>query len=215
VYAKIFESMYDGSLATVGPWEALVTFQQMLVLADRYGVVDMTPEAISRRTTIPLEIIRKGIAALEQPDSLSRDPNLEGRRITRLAEHRDWGWEIVNHSKYRQIRSAEERRDYQRKWQAKRRLEEKKTSAPVNPDSPKEKSTKRPKANGKHPIGEWTPSPDFLKALAEHYHATQADLQRTWENLKDYCASSGKQYADYNAAFRSFLRRDMERSKAQ
>ena len=106
--------MYHGSLATVGPWEALVTFQQFLILSDRLGTVDMTAEVIARITTVPLEIITKGIAVLEQPDPHSRNMVEEGRRIKRLSEHRDWGWQIVNHGHYRAIRSAEERRDYMR-----------------------------------------------------------------------------------------------------
>jgi hypothetical protein len=116
MYGKLFLQMYDGTLATVGPWQALVTFQQMIILANDEGVVDMTPEAISRRTTIPLEVIKIGIVALEQPDSGSRSPGLDGRRIVRLAEHRDWGWSIVNHAHYKAIKSEAERREYQRTY---------------------------------------------------------------------------------------------------
>ena len=101
MYGKIFVSMFDGTLATVGPWEALVTFQQLLILADKYGTVDMTPEAIARRTTVPLEIIRKGLEALEKPDPHSRTPDEEGRRIVPLSDSRPWGWKIVNHAHYR------------------------------------------------------------------------------------------------------------------
>lgn len=121
MYGKLFEQMYDGTLATKGPWQALVTFQQFIILADKRGDVDMTPEAISRRTTIPLEIIRQGIEALEQPDSESRSPALDGRRIVRLSENREWGWNVVNHGYYRKIRSQEERREYMRIYQRKRR----------------------------------------------------------------------------------------------
>src|SRR3990167_4534306 len=112
MFGKVFSSMYDGTLATRGPWQALVTFQQFIVLADRHGVVDMTAEAIARRTTIPLEIINIGITALEQPDSESRSPELDGRRIARLSPDRPWGWQIVNYDKYRRIRSEDERREY-------------------------------------------------------------------------------------------------------
>ena len=121
MYGKLFASMYDGSLAMVGPWEALVTFQQLIVLADREGFVDMTQEAISRRTIIPIEIIRKGIDVLEQPDAQSRDPGNDGRRIERISEHRDWGWKILNYSKYRAIRTADERREYMRDYMRKKR----------------------------------------------------------------------------------------------
>lgn len=120
--------MYHGSLATVGPWEALVTFQQFLILSDRLGTVDMTAEVIARISTIPLDIITKGIAVLEQPDPSSRNPAENGARIKRISEHRDWGWQIVNHAHYRAIRSAEERRDYMRV-----KMAEKRATLPVPP----------------------------------------------------------------------------------
>jgi hypothetical protein len=134
VYGKLFASMYDGSLATVGPWEALVTFQQFVILADREGFVDMTHEAISRRTIIPLQIIRKGIEVLEQPDPQSRDEGNEGRRILRIADHRDWGWKIVNYAKYRAIRSADERREYMREYMRKQAARGKEQPLPPNFD---------------------------------------------------------------------------------
>lgn len=121
MYGKLFQQMFDGTLATTGPWEALVTFQQLVILADRHGIVDLTPEAISRRTTIPLNIIQKGVAALERPDPESRTPDEGGCRIVRLSDSRPWGWRIVNHAKYRAIRSQEERREYMRQYQRERR----------------------------------------------------------------------------------------------
>jgi hypothetical protein len=132
MYGKVFESMYDGTLASKGPWQALVTFQQMIVLANKDGMVDMTAHAISRRTSIPLEIIQIGIAALLAPDPDSRTPDEDGRRIVPLEEHRDWGWQIVNHLKYQALRSAEERREYLRVAQAKRRGKLKQQSTNVN-----------------------------------------------------------------------------------
>lgn len=121
VFGKIFASMYEGSLCVKGPWEALVTFQQLIVIADKHGVVDLTAEAISRRTTIPLTIIEKGLRALEKPDPESRTPDEGGRRIVRLSSKRSWGWRIVNYLKYRDIRNQEARRDYHRQyWQEKR-----------------------------------------------------------------------------------------------
>jgi hypothetical protein len=132
MYGKLFAQMYDGTLATKGPWEALITFQQMIILCDQTGILDMTPEALSRRTTIPLEIIKAGIEALEQPDPESRTETLEGRRITRLSEGRSWGWQIVNYEHYRKIRSQEDRRTYQRELMRQRRAEVKAVSNPVS-----------------------------------------------------------------------------------
>lgn len=119
VFGKIFASIYDGTLGE--HWQALVTFQQMIVLCDADGVVDMTPEALSRNTGIPLRIIRAGIIVLESPDPSSRSPAEDGRRIIRLQAHRDWGWRLVNHQKYRDLRSAIDRREYMRDYMRARR----------------------------------------------------------------------------------------------
>jgi hypothetical protein len=125
VYAKVFAQIFDGSLCTHGPWEALVTFQQLLVLADQEGNVDMTAEAISRRTTIPLEIIKTGIAALLKPDPQSRTPTELGRRIIPLSDGRDWGWLVVNYKQYRQLKREEDRREYHRDyWHTRKKKEE-------------------------------------------------------------------------------------------
>jgi hypothetical protein len=116
MYTKIFRQIYEGTLCTKGPWQALVTFQQFLILADKFGVVDMTAEAIARITTVPIDVINIGISALEQEDSGSRNSNLNGRRIARLRDHTTWGWQIVNYEAFAKIRSAEERREYQREY---------------------------------------------------------------------------------------------------
>lgn len=112
MYGKVFSSMYDGTLA--GNWEAIVTMQQLVVLANADGVVDKTPEAIARLTTIPIHIIKKGLEFLAQPDPRSRTPGEDGRRIVLLDEHRDWGWRLVNHGKYKRLRNMEDKREADR-----------------------------------------------------------------------------------------------------
>lgn len=119
MYGKIFSAMYDGSL--YGNWEAIVTFQQMIVLCGPDGVVDMTPQALAARTSIPLDIIKKGIQALEAPDPDSRTPDLDGRRIERLDDHRPWGWRIVNYTRYRKLVDAETVREQNRARQQRKR----------------------------------------------------------------------------------------------
>lgn len=115
MYGKVFDSMYDGTL--YGQWEAIVTFQQMIVLADADGIVDMTPQAMAARTSIPLEIIKKGIPTLEAPDPYSRTPGQDGKRIELIDAHRPWGWHIVNHEKYKNLRDAKEVRAQNRERQ--------------------------------------------------------------------------------------------------
>lgn len=119
MYGKIFESIYEGSL--YGQWEAIVTFQQMIVLSSSDGVVDMTPPAIAARTSIPLDIITKGLEVLQQPDRYSRSPACDGRRIELLDPARPWGWRIVNHATYRQLATREEKRAADRERMAAKR----------------------------------------------------------------------------------------------
>jgi hypothetical protein len=129
VYGKIFESMYDGTLAA--DWKAMVTFQQLIVLADYNGIVEYTPAALSRRTGIPLDIIEHGIKKLEEPDEWSKSPDEEGRRICRMAEHRPWGWYIVNYDEYKALASrAEEREKARIRKQKQRERERQATESP-------------------------------------------------------------------------------------
>lgn len=93
----------------------------MLVLADRFGVVDMTFEAIQRRTGVPMEIVRHGIKKLMEADPESRHKASDGRRIELIDDRRDWGWQIVNYDVYSKMRTAEERRDYMRKYMKEKR----------------------------------------------------------------------------------------------
>jgi hypothetical protein len=121
LYGKVFDSIYDGTL--YGHWEAIVTMQQLVVLASPDGVIDMTPNAIAARTSIPLDIIRKGLTVLESPDPYSRTPGDEGRRIVPLDDHRPWGWRLVNHGKYMRLRNMAEKREADRSRIAEKRKE--------------------------------------------------------------------------------------------
>ena len=169
MFGKVFASMYDGTLATKGPWQALVTFQQFIVLADRTGIVDMTAEAIARRTTIPIDIINIGITALEQADPESRSPDLDGRRIARLDDNRAWGWQIVNFEKYRKIRSEDERREYMANLMRERR---KKLKA-ENPDS-KHALAKLANADADATVNVSKPA---KKHITMHVHADQVNVK--------------------------------------
>lgn len=125
MYGKLFESIYDGTL--VEDWRALITFQQMIILCDSDGILDMTVGAISRRTGIPQEHIKHGVTVLEAPDVQSRTPDEEGKRIVRIDDHRAWGWRIVNHKYYRDLRTKEDRREYMRNYMREKRSKQKLT----------------------------------------------------------------------------------------
>ena len=114
--------MYDGTLAT--DWKAMIVFQQLVVLADPDGVVDYTPEALTRRTGIPLDIIEHGLAKLQKPEKYSRSKDSGGKRIILLDDHRPWGWLIVNYAYYCNLATARDRRADARDRKRKQRKNE-------------------------------------------------------------------------------------------
>ncbi len=85
----------------------------------------MTTEAIARRINVPEEMVTENIRKLEQPDPSSRSENEEGRRLIRLAEHRDWGWQVVNYTFYRDLIDAEALRTANRERKRDQRAREK------------------------------------------------------------------------------------------
>ena len=120
VFAKIFAQIFDSSIAS--DYVVRHVFMDLLVLADREGVVDMTLDAISRRTNVPEEMVAHAIAELMREDRKSRSHEEDGRRIVPIDSHRDWGWQIVNYEHYRNIRDEEARRTYFRDKKREQRL---------------------------------------------------------------------------------------------
>jgi hypothetical protein len=110
VFAKIFAQIFDSSISA--DYVVRHVFMDLLVLADRDGVVDMTLDAIARRTNVPDEIISHAIAELMRDDRKSRSHEEKGRRLVPIDSHRDWGWQIVNYEHYRNIKDEEARRTY-------------------------------------------------------------------------------------------------------
>lgn len=115
MYAKIFKSMFDGTLR--GKSDELLVFVNLLANADKEGFVDRHFKAISDETGIPIKRVEEAVTQLESPDGESRTQELEGRRLERIDEHRNWGWRIVNYLKYRKMQDEESRRESQRERQ--------------------------------------------------------------------------------------------------
>ena len=186
MYAKIFAQIYDGTLCTNGPWQALVTFQQLLVLADQDGSVDMTAGAIARRTTIPLDIISLGIEELLKPDPESRTPAEEGRRLVPLVPDRPWGWRIVNYKHYRSLKREEDRREYHREYWRNNRSTKK-----------AEDSTQTQHAQPSQPIAEaeaeaLKEAPTALVAKGDAYRVPNMPIQALQDSYHELCPSMSR-----------------------
>lgn len=91
----------------------------MLAMSDKYGEVSASVPGLARRAGITVEQTEDGIARFLGPDTYSRTPDFEGRRIA-VMESRG-GWVLLNHAKYRDLMSVEERKEYNRLKQAERR----------------------------------------------------------------------------------------------
>ena len=173
MYGKLFASMFRGSL--YGKWQAIITFQQMIILADQDGTVDFTAESLAATTSIPLDIITEGITQLEQPDPASRSPGEDGRRIVRLDEARPWGWHIVNYAHYRAIRTAEERRAYHREyWRTKRSLNNSTKTQQSQPIAEAEAEAEA-KTTTRHNSANNTPP---FQAILDLYHSILPELPK-------------------------------------
>jgi len=122
MFAKVFSQIFDSSIAE--DYNCRRMFMDLLVLADSDGVVDMTQEAISRRTNVPIEEVTKYIEQLCEADPLSRSKVEQGRRIVMIDPNRTWGWQVVNYHHYRKIRDEEARRSYFRSAKRKQRKAE-------------------------------------------------------------------------------------------
>jgi len=85
----------------------------------------------------------------------------------------------------------------EKRWKKKRKVAEPQDAAP-----------KPSRANGKHPIGDWKPTEDEMARIAERYKRTPAQMAAYFTELRDYCARTGSQYADYLAAYRTAVRGD-------
>lgn len=141
MFAKIFTQIFDSSIAE--NCRVRHVFMDLLVLADSDGVVDMTHEAIARRTNVPVAEVREAIGILCSPDKSSRPQSDEGRRLLPIDEGREWGWQIINYSHYRAVRDEEARReyyrDYRRTEREAKRAKKKANGGTIRPEHVKKK----------------------------------------------------------------------------
>jgi hypothetical protein len=132
IYAKIFTSLFDGSMR--GQPDLILVFVNLLCHADEDGVVDRHWRAIADETGLSPESVNDAIASLEGPDPESRTPTDHGKRIVRLDDHRDWGWMIVNYKHYRDMATREQSKVKTRERVRKYR-EKQKCNADVTPSN--------------------------------------------------------------------------------
>lgn len=125
-YTKLFSSITASTIVS----EALATrwlWVTMLAMSDASGNVWGSIPGLARIANITLEQCEEALACFLSPDPYSRTKENDGRRVAEV----DGGWLLLNHGKYRAIRSAEERREYMRVYMQNKRDKEKKQTEPL------------------------------------------------------------------------------------
>lgn len=210
-FTKLFSGITE-STVWVEPYATRVLWVSMLSWADKRGRVFGSVPGIARRAGINVDEAEAALASFLSPDRHSRTKDNDGRRIETI----DGGWRLLNYAKYREMRDHEDRLEYQREWDRKHRPERyKNPTLPTNPTEFRPAPTKaeaeadktpRPRAKRSgipegfaitEPTREWARSNGYEPYLEAHL-----------DYFRDYAASSGKTYADWDAAFRNCIKGD-------
>lgn len=104
-YTKLFGSILRSTVWKTPPHVRLVWIT-MLALADRDGIVDSSVPGLADAAGVERTQCDQALALFLAPDPDSRTPDNEGRRIEKV----DGGWRVLNHGKYADKLSVEDRR---------------------------------------------------------------------------------------------------------
>lgn len=102
-FAKIYGTILDSSIWEE-PHHTVRVWITMLVMADPQGVVRASYSGLRRRSGVTMEELAEALEVLESPDDDSRNPEHEGRRITKIKG----GWFIYNAKEYRDLRTKDQ-----------------------------------------------------------------------------------------------------------
>jgi hypothetical protein len=126
-----FVKLY-GSITTSSVWseskETRLLWITMLAMADGDGKVDASVPGLARTANISLGECESALAVLQGPDPYSRTKELDGRRIDPV----DGGWLILNHQKYRDMRTETQIQTAERVKRHRERMKEGVTSNDCN-----------------------------------------------------------------------------------
>jgi hypothetical protein len=214
-YAPLFSSLTTGTLC--GKWPDIGLWPIVLSLKDRNGVVDVTPDYLSRVTGLSLEEVVACMARFCEPDPYSRSTAQEGRRLVLLEpERRNWGWRVVNSGLYRE-RARLQSKDAERTASgadAERKRKERESpgvprSPPVSPEVPLSEAEAEASKKARTKRASRLPE-DFSPDLEEARKSIpDLDAEAEFARFRDYWrAKSGANgtKADWPATWRNWIR---------
>lgn len=106
-YTKLFSTIIHATI-----WQesldVKVVWITLLALKDRDGKVSCSVPGLAAAAGVSIEQVEGALAKFKLPDKYSSTKENEGRRI----QDCDGGWFILNHFKYQEAMSLEDRRAY-------------------------------------------------------------------------------------------------------
>lgn len=175
MYGKTFESKYDGSMIGAGfhvfaVWDYIIT-------KSRRGSIELNPKLLAYILAGGgVDADQKVIEAIDylcRPDPKSRSKDEDGRRLVKEGEYQ---YRIVNWHLYDQIKSEEDRREYNRVKMAEYRARKKQQQdAAVNPK----------RARGRVVIAPDKFKHQPLAGEAEHLHNVEQFGRQEAERMQD------------------------------
>lgn len=111
-YTKLFSSIVASTIWREDD-KTRIVWITMLAMKNERHVVEASLPGLADMARVTLRECEAAIAKLESKDKYSRNQDHEGRRIDRV----QGGWKILNGQYYRQLMSADDRREYQRLYQ--------------------------------------------------------------------------------------------------
>lgn len=112
-YTKLFSSIVASTIWRMDDKTRLVWIT-MLALKNEKHVVEASVPGLADLARVSLEECQEALRKLEEPDEWSRNKEHGGKRIAPVAG----GWLILNGEYYRRLMSLDDRREYQRVYQA-------------------------------------------------------------------------------------------------
>lgn len=219
-YAPLFDSLATGTLC--GRWPDIGLWPIVLSLKDRNGVVDVTPDYLSRVTGLSLPDVVACMSRFCEPDPYSRSSAEEGRRLVLLEpERRNWGWRVVNSGLYREkarLQNRDAARTESGDDAARKRKERESPEVPRSPaetvSSPEvplseAEAKAEERKNARKPRGTRLPddfSPDFdyaVRAIPDIN--AEAEFARFCDYWRSKSGASGAK-ADWQATWRNWIR---------
>jgi len=109
-YVKVYESILQSTIWLESP-DTKIVWITMLTLKDKEGVVRASIPGLAKTAGVTVEACEAAINCFLSPDPYSRTRDFEGRRIQEV----DGGWFLINHAKYRDLRTQKNINDAERK----------------------------------------------------------------------------------------------------